>query len=191
MTKLKSFAKAKQQRPPGLRAELLITYAPELAAWPRTKAEISATGANGETVILDEPFDFSTAPAGEGYWRKYNIIVSSAKLDDTIEGELGGQGIYSMLAFQLAGTAAEEIEFANLLVAGSGCFIAAISDKNGQYRILGNLTDPAYIVSGGILSSGAKIGDVKGGTYTLRSDTGYASPIYDANTHGFDLTPNP
>ena len=82
--------------PAGTEVDLYYTCSCELNAWPKTRWEVvtaaSGTPAEGDTMILDEPFSFSGAPSGSGYWRKATIIVDTGAITDAVEGEVGGQG---------------------------------------------------------------------------------------------------
>jgi hypothetical protein len=175
--------------PPGTKSKLYFTLKGELAAWPQTKEELGGS-AQGDSKILDEPFDFSGAPSGLGFWRAVDILVNTGQFRDTLEGEIGGQGFTSRVDFFVLGQGENQLEFADCVAANNGCLIAMVPDKSGNHRVLGNLDDPAFVeaIEGG---TGLAPGDRVGAAYTLYANMGITAPIYDADTHGIDTTPNP
>lgn len=173
--------------PPGTKLKLYVIPKGELTAWPQTKAELGGT-AQGDTKILDEPFAYVSTTA-LGYWREYDILVDTGDVRDILEGEPGGQGYRNFFDFSILGTEAEQLEVADCMAAYSGCIIAMIIDKNDNHRVLGNLEIPAFIESAEG-ATGKTNGDRRGFNYVLYSNTGKTAPIYDAATHGFNLTPN-
>jgi hypothetical protein len=67
----------------------------------------------GDKRRLGEAFDFSTADAGFGYWREYDILVDTGQLRTLLEGEFGGQGFRQRLDFFLMGNGPIENENAD------------------------------------------------------------------------------
>jgi hypothetical protein len=182
--------------PPGTKAKLRLTVKGELAVWPKTRAEVKLAAspaqvpAQGDTKILDEAFSFAGAPSGKGYWREYDILIDKGNLTAVLEGELGGQGYKGTIPFTLVGMGAAQLEFADMLVAYSGCLIASISGRNGLDYVLGNLDIPVQVESAE-LGLGTKNGELSGGNYVLMAPTGFTPMLYNGATHGFDITPNP
>lgn len=180
--------------PAGTEVDLYYTCSCELASWPGTKYDTviaaSGTPAEGDTKILDEPFDFTGAASGTGYWRKATIVVDSGAINDTLEGEVGGQGFKNSLPFKVKGSNAEQLEFADNMAAYSGCLVAMLRDRNDNLRVLGNKGVPAYVESAEG-TTGLKNGESNGFDYVLSAGTGKTAPIYDDATHGIDITPNP
>ena len=174
---------------PGTEINLYYTCICELNGFPQTVTEASGWTAHGDDVLLSGPFDFSTAPAGAGYWRQARILVDTGGIKMGVEGEVGGQSPYSEVRFFITGTAKEQIEFAENLVATSGFLSAMIKQRQiSEYNVIGTPNLPAYIQSLEI-DGGEKSGDRRGGAYVLR----YPGTLlfYDADTHGIDVTPNP
>ena len=173
---------------PGTKTTLYYAPKGEFTGWPATKADNLGTDP-GDTKILDEPFDFTGAPAGSGYWRRADILIDTGAVNHVLEGELGGRGYKNSLPFFILGTDAEQLEFADELVRYDGCLIAMIEDRNGKMRVLGTTGVPAQVESaeGG---TGLKTGDRRGIAYVLMDSTGATSPIYDHDTHGIEITPN-
>jgi len=158
---------------PGLASYLWLSCTCEHNNWPQTKKELGGT-APGDSKILDEPFDFK---AGK-FWKKFPILVDISGLTDTLEGELGGQGFMNDVNFEIKGTDAEKLEFADCLVANSGCLVAMVKERGGLHRVVGNLEVPAIIESA-VISTGAKNADKKVGAYVLKAMTGLTAPIYN------------
>lgn len=187
MSNLKSLTNACGTRfTPGTRSKLYLIPKGELTAWPQTEAELGGTD-QGDTKILGEAFAFN-AVSGEGFWREYDILVDTGAVNETLEGEIGGQSIISRVNFFVQGVSAIQKEFADTIVDFAGCLIAMIADKSGNYHVVGNLDDPCFIetIEGG---TGTAPGDRVGYAYTLYSNTGQTSMLYDA-TLGINTTPN-
>ena len=186
MCDLKSLTKnCGENVPPGTRAEIFLIPAHELVSQPQTRAEGGGTAA-GDTMILDEPFEFIT-DTGLGYFRKYNIIVDSAEAKDTLVGEVGGRSWENMVSFSIAGTDAEQLEFASCVA--NACLVAVIVDRTDKGRVFGQYNDPCHIDSIEI-TTGLKAGDKHGGAYVIKNSSGRPAFIYDVATHGLNETPN-
>lgn len=175
--------------PPGTLIEFYYAPSCELTGFPQTRAEVNAGTDPGDTKILDEPFDFSNAPTGQGYWRKAKLLVDTGEVRDVLEGELGGQGFKSSINGFIVGTDAEHLEFADCLVNYSGQLVCMLADIQGNYRVLGNDKRPA-MVEAAEGTTGIQVGDRRGFAYTFSAFTGKTAPIYDAETHAIEVTPN-
>jgi hypothetical protein len=171
---------------PGTRSKLYLIPKGELDAWPQTDAELGGTD-QGDTKILGEAFSF-VATSGLGYWREYDILVDTGAVNETLEGEIGGQAIVSRVNFFIMGVAAKQKEFADNILDYAGCLIAMIADKSGNYHVIGDLNDPCFIetIEGG---TGTTPGDRVGYAYTLYANTGKTSMLYNS-TLGVNTTPN-
>ena len=99
------------------------------------------------------------------------------------------KGLNLPSVFFVLGTDAEQLEFADNMVAASGYVVGMLRDLKSNMRVLGKTSRPAAIESleG---TTGAKTGDRRGMAYTLTATTGGTAPIYDDETHGIDITPN-
>lgn len=177
-----------QSVPPGTKLRAYFTLKDELTGWPQTAEELGGTD-QGDSKILNEPFDFTGAAVGFGFWRQLDILVDTGQEIDTLEGEIGGQGYVQRLNFFVLGAGAPQREFADLLAANAGCLIFMIQDKPGNYLVIGDPDNPVYIeaAEGG---TGTQTGDRVGYQYTLYANTGYTAMTYDGATHGVDITPN-
>lgn len=174
----------------GTEIDLWYTCSCELTGFPRTKAVIDGTTVPADTKLLDEPFDFSNAPAGEGYWRHTKVVVDTAAITDTLEGEVGGQAYKNGLPFFLAGTDAENLAFADAMAIYSGCLIFMMKDAMENHRVIGKTGRPASAesIEG---TTGLKNGDRRGFAYTMMAGTGLTAPIYNVSeTNIIKLTPN-
>lgn len=173
---------------PGLQLKAYYAPADEFTGWPQTAEELGGSD-QGDSKILDEAFDFSGAAVGKGYWREVDLTVNRNQWRSVLEGEPGGQSFKNNLDFFVKGTEAAQLEFADLMLAYSGCLIWMIADKNDIYYVFGEPTNPCFVetVEGG---SGQAAGDTRGFAYSLMTMTGLTPAIYDAATHGVDTTPN-
>lgn len=180
--------------PPGTKTKLRLAVKGEFTNWPKTVAEIaiaaSQTPLAGDTKRLGEAFDFSGASSGKGFWREFDILVDTGDLKAVLEGEVGGQGYKGQIPFTIIGMDAAKLEFADTIVAFSGCLIASISGRNNIDYILGN-PDVPVVIESAELALGTKNGERSGGNYVLSANTGYTPMTYDGATLGFDITPNP
>lgn len=177
-----------QSIPPGTKLRAYFTLKDELTGFPQTREDLGGT-AQGDSKILDEPFDFSGAPVGKGFWRELDILVDTGSEVDTLEGEIGGQGYVQRLSYFILGAGAPQREFADLVAANAGCLIFMIQDKAGNYIVVGDPDNPVFIEAAEI-GTGTQTGDRVGGQYTMYANTGVTAPLYDATTHGIDTTPN-
>ena len=192
---LRSISKVcNEARPSGAKAKLFLTCKGELNGMPATREEVVlaavGTPGPGDSKIYDEPFDFSLAPTGSGYWREIDIRVDSADYQNFLQGADGGKSYRQELPFSLDGATDEEnAEFADVLAALSGCMIAMLPAKTGKYLVLGDTENPASLQDGN--SALGKGGDDENGwNFILKANLGYAGMNYDAETHGIDVTPN-
>ena len=168
-----------------------LTYTAELAAMPDNRFDVvtaaSGTPVAGDTKILDQPWDFTGAPTGEGFWRTFPILINTGEVVNVEEGEIGGKTMSNDANFFIPGNGPVEKEAVEALRSGSGCCIIMIPDKQKRYQVVGSIDQPAYFditEPGG--TGGARVG------YQIRaySDAGAINLEYDADTHGIDITPN-
>lgn len=177
-----------KNNPPGTETELFYALDDDFTGFPSRKSDNGGTE-YGDSKILDEPFDFTNASAGSGFWRKTTILVDTGEVKDTLEGELGGQGYKSSFGFFLKGTESQNLAFADDIASASGCLIMMLRDRSGNLRVLGKPSNPAMVESAEG-TTGAKNGDRRGFAYVASASTGETAPIYDDATHGIDITPN-
>lgn len=169
--------------PPGVEVDFYYTCTCELDSWPA----LSGTGTDGQ-VRLNAAFDFSSAPSGEGYWRKTTAVVDKSAFSMGVEGEVGGQALFSGGAFYIKGTESDKAEFALDMVNSSGCLSIAIKARNStDWTIVGSKAVPAFVESLDF-NSGQKVGDTNGAAYAVRANT---QLYYYADSLGIDTTPNP
>ncbi|MEL7118624.1 MAG: hypothetical protein AAFO07_04265 [Bacteroidota bacterium] len=175
--------------PPGTTTTVYFTFLSELTGWPLTKAE-NAGQAQGDTKVLDQPFDFANAGQNLGYWRELEILVDTGGIIDTLEGEIGGQSTINRANIFVVNDGAAEREFADQVVANQGCYVFMFRTKSKRHIVLGDPDNGVYVESleGG---TGTVPGDRVGFAYTLYCNSGFTAMLYDADTHGIDLTPNP
>lgn len=170
--------------PTGTKGRLYLIPKAELTGMPATKADNGGTAA-GDGKIYDEPWPM-VATSGLGYWRIVDILIKTGQLREDGEGEIGFQRIGNRLDFFVVDNGPAQQEGLDTMIAFSGCLIAMVETKAGRYHVVGNIDDPCYVesVSGG--ATDARVGYA----YVLYADTGVSSMIYDAATHGIDITPN-
>lgn len=170
-----------------------LTYVDELDAMPQTRYDIAeaatpGSALPGDTKILDEPWAFTGAAAGLGYWRSFPILINTGEVVNVEEGEIGGKTMSNDANYFIPGNDSVVKEAVERQRAGSGCCIIMVPDKQKRYQVVGSIDQPAYFditEPGG--TGGARVG------YAVRaySDAGSINPEYDADTHGIDITPNP
>jgi hypothetical protein len=174
-----------KQTPPGTTVKLYYTCSCELNGFP----SVLTTTVAGDSVRLDGPFDFSTAPVGEGYWRVADILINTGRITQAVEGEVGGQGVAGGMGFTVVGSNAAQLEFQENLVKASGCIVGMMKQRgHTEYTVMGSEEIPA-VVTEGTMDGGANLGDINGTPYVLKASTGLR--MYDADTHGIDIIPNP
>lgn len=184
-----------KQQSPGAKAKLYIACGncdlPN--GMPLTRKEIveaaGGTPVQGDDKIYDQPFDFSGAPVGEGFWRVYDIRVDSGAIEGSLEGDVNLSWTNS-IPFAFDGLSAATLSEVDELINHSNCMVAAIELKDNEAYILGSPDKPVKIASGGSLNSGKKSGDPKGVELTLQCEEGVTPMLYAHETHGFDITPN-
>lgn len=158
--------------PAGTKTDMWLAAADDVTNIPKLKSELAGTDP-GDGATIGEAFIMA---AGK-YFKKFRIIAQSGKVEDNATGEIGGKTFESMFSFQLAGTKADQLEFAKCIL--NGCVIAIAKEKSGQLRVLGSKEDYAWIDSLA-LSTGQKSGDLRAGTYVLKSVQGLPAPVYDS-----------
>lgn len=192
MAKLTSFTKAcGKNKPKGTKLKCYVTYTGELSGMPQTREAVvlAASGSPiaGDTKIYDEPWDFSTAPTGEGFWRSFPILINTGQFRNFEEGEEGGKTMMNEIVGFIDDNGPAAREFVDCLRAGNGCIIGMIPDKQGNHHVCGDIENPCYVD----VEEGGTGGDRVGYSIRLYSDSGFTNMQYDADTHGIDITPNP
>lgn len=167
----------------GVKTRVYYTVAGELNGYPDSLPD----GVQGNSQRLDGAFDFSNAPSGAGYWRELDILVDTGDVLINIEGEVGGQEHKNSFKFFVEGTDAPQLEFSALMTQYSGCLLWLVPGKNGLYYVVGDIDSPAFVEAG----EGGTGGDKNGMSYTVYAKTGLPPMLYDAETNGIDITPNP
>jgi hypothetical protein len=159
---------------PGTKAKLYLTTIDELDGWPQTEAEANSGTELGDKKKLAEAFTFQT----DGLWREYDILVDTGAVQDTLEGEVGGQAFVTRLPFFIQGDAEQQRELADLIAANSGCMIGLINPKgSSSARVVGDLDNPCFVesIDGG---TGTAPGDRVGFQYTIYANTGKTALVY-------------
>lgn len=176
--------------PKGTKSILYVTVKGELTGFPQTREEVvlaaAGTPAQGDSKILDEPFDFSGAPTDYGFWRSAPILLNTGAFTNRGQGDLGGRSMENEIIGFIPGNDSKTKEFIDCLMAYDGCLIGMIPDKAGRYQVGGNLEDPLQVE----IQEGGTGGDRVGYSIRLYCDTGVTNMEYDADTHGIDVTPN-
>lgn len=169
---------------PGTKAKLYLTTKDELSAWPQTEAEANAGTNLGDKKKLAEAFTFET----DGHWREYDILVDTGAVQDTLEGEVGGQAFVSRIPFFIQGDDEAQRELADLIAANAGCMIGLIEPKGAtSARVVGDLDNPCFVesIDGG---TGTAPGDRVGFQYTIYANTGKTALVYPVSL-GISTTP--
>lgn len=177
------------KKPAGTFVDLYLTCTCEMDATPQTEAALNAGTDPGDTVTFAENFDFTSAPAGKGYWRKFTVLANKNKFDVTKVGEEGAEALTSGLTFTLPGTYAEEVEFAKCLTEMSGCLSAMMRPRGSTLMEGIGIKELPATVDTITLDGGEKSGDQNSGVYRLKYD---AEPWFiDPTAFPIDVTPNP
>lgn len=169
--------------PPGTQATLHYWKKGELTAWLPSIADGGPPTVAGDTKRLAGNFAFIST----GYMRQADVLVDTGQLKNMLEGEPGGQGFKTEVSFFVLGTQAEQLEFADCMAAYSGCLIAMLKTRAGDFHVIGNIDIPCFVTAAE-MDSGAKNGDKSGTAYTLSASTGYTSMIYNGT---LKLAPTP
>lgn len=181
-------AQCGNQTPPGTEVDLYYTCTCEMNGFPATLADGGGT-VLGDKFKLNEPFDFSTAPVGSGYWRQTKLLVDTGAFKALIEGELGGQSGMSQIRGFLIGSDAERAEVMDNFRRYSGCLSLMIKGKDAARSVvIGKPSIPAQVESAE-MDSGEKAGDKNGTAYVFKAS--HLPYYYDDATDGIDVTPNP
>lgn len=167
--------------PPGTKSKLYLIPKAEITAFP----DVVGTTSAGDSKYTSENFTL-VATVDLGFFRSIDIWTDTGVIRNTLEGEIGGQGYRQRVDFFVIGNDKEQLEFADTMLCQSGCLIAIIIDKVGNYHIIGNLEDPVYLEA----AEGGSGGDRVGFQYTLYANTGKTTIIHNAATYPLDLTPN-
>lgn len=186
MCNLQTLAKnCGDQKIAGVKERVYFTPQSEIETWPQTEAELAGTD-QGDTKLLNEPFDF-VATVGLGYWRYMDVLVDTGEQINVLEGSIGGQYWRQRLNVFINSNDQSTSEFLDELLACSGCMVMLIPNKDGSYHVMGDATNGVYIETG----EGGSGGDRVGYQLTFMANTGKTTYLYDADTHGIDITPNP
>ncbi len=164
--------------PPGTKLVLYLIPKEEILAWPTVGNTVY-----GDAKTLTTAWSLTT-DVDKGYWRRADILVNSGNLKVGMEGEIGGQGWKQRLEFFVEQMTKDKLQWADDLLACSGCLIAMIQGKDGNMFVLGDLDNPVFLEAG----EGGTGGDKSGILYTLYADTGKTPYIYTHAT--IDITPN-
>lgn len=136
---------------------------------------VAAAAPDFSKVLDTGTFTFkASSPQG---FAKIPIIMDTGSLDDLLVGEKpGAQSIESELKFEIAGNDAENLAFADKLIAYSGCLVAVVETKGNHKRLFGNKEIPA-IVKAFTGSTGTVAGDLNGQIWALKWSGGETAPI--------------
>lgn len=173
--------------PAGVKTKMYVAQSCEVDVFPTTIFEDTGVCTSmSDMVTLSGDITFDTAiGSGLGYFREFDIIDKSGRLTDTLVGDTGSKSFDNNVAFELAGTEAEQAGFAKLLA--NDCLIFIICTKAGSYRVIGSPDLPAKADSI-VLDTGGAETDPNKGTYNLKSNTACPSFFYEGV---IDITPNP
>ena len=122
-----------------------------------------------------------------GYMREVDILVDTGGLKNILEGEPGGQGFKSEVTFYVLGTKAEQLEFADMMAAYSGCLISMITTRSKDNHVIGTLESPCFVQTTE-MDTGTKNGEKSGTQYSLYAATGFTTNIFEG---ALKLAPTP
>lgn len=180
-------AECGSQTPPGTEVDLYYTCTCEMTGFPATEADGGGTDL-GDKFKLAEPFDFTGAAAGLGYWRHTKLLVDTGAFKALLEGELGGQSGMAQIRGFIIGSDAERTEVLDNFRLYSGCLSLMIKGKDADRSVvIGTPTVPAQVESAE-MDSGEKAGDRNGTAYVFKAS--HLPFFYDDETDGIETTPN-
>lgn len=191
MARVSTFTKpCGQNNAKGTKEIAYVSYTDEIAAMPQNRFDVVTaalgTPVLGDKKIYDEPWDFSGAPSGQGYWRSFPILINTGQFRNVEEGEIGGKSMMNEFVGFVPGNNSEVRESIDCLRAGSGCMILMVPDKNGVYHVAGSIENPLYVD----VNEGGTGGDRVGYDLRFYADGGFTNMEYDADTHGIDIDAN-
>lgn len=147
----------------GIKGTGYMAPAEEFASWPAMQATTSV--GDGDTVRLTGNFSFTGAGTGNGYFRKFSMLLEKGSVNYKIVGGLGSKSYEITANFYILGVDAAQLEFSNDMKNIPGVWL--ITDKNGTVHCLGSKDDPAYI-SEADGTTGTAATDERGILYTCR-----------------------
>lgn len=172
-----------QPNPEGTETTIYAVPESEITDFP----DALTTTNPGDSMILDGPIVLDAVTTDLGYFRTFPIIPDTGEVKDTMIGPRGGRSWQSTFDFEVAGAGAEQLEFAKCMA--TGCWVFIVKDKAGVHRVLGSKGNHAYLESAEVATG--KDGSGRKTVYQLIYKSGCPAPVYDAETHGIDVTPNP
>lgn len=155
---------------PGMPSFFLVIPATGLTAFPQTTNEATPLTANNSgEVTLATAFTY-TAPAD--YWRKSPIFQNSGSVKASRLGDVTNSGYANEFSGMWADDVAEIRGFMRRLdrFAKCGGFLVAIPQRDGSYRIIGDLNTPAYVKAGEFMTGDKPGGQGRESKLTLASD---------------------
>lgn len=112
------------------------------------------------------------------YARKIDVILESAKLDGTPQGEMDGKSFLNRIDFVVAGNKKNALGFKQWVKNGSVIIIC--KDLDGNKRILGHSLYPAKFVEG-VDTTGAASTERKQSAFAFQSVRKGPAPYFEGN----------
>jgi hypothetical protein len=169
----------------GIEVDIWFSCAKEHAKTPRSKAQMpTPTNAPGDKNRIGENYDFTGAPAGEGYWRKMTVIADTGMVDTKGAVKDGTTSISNDVKFKLKSFGPVEKEFAENVAACCG-MVLLVTDKNTVTHEIGTPRNPATVSK----FEGGTGGDFRGFDYEIMSK-GRTPRTFDLMLFPLDITPN-
>lgn len=127
---------------PGMAGKAYIGLFPEMDGWPQTVAELAVGApAAGDTKRYGEAITYLTG----GYHREIDVLVDTATLVNTLEGEIGGQMNRAVPGFFIPGDTDQVREFVDCLRSNSGCMNIVLKSKSGVAYSVGTPDYPCWV----------------------------------------------
>lgn len=154
---------------PGGTTEVLYQFAENFATFPSVPDFATAT----DFEVLAKLATLPTLKTGEKLEKLY-CTVEEGEIKSTMVGERDGKGFENEASIFFPGNTPEFYGF--LAATANRQIIFFIKEKNGVWRVLGSLEDPAYVDTSES-TSGKKIADRRGTTVAFKASGPTAAPI--------------
>ena len=156
-----------QENIPGFESTLYIVEACNIVTFPAVPAYDESDP--GASVIITD--DIELKPNTK--FKTIPILLDSGSLVSTAQGNTGSKGFRNDAVFDIPGSSAVKLSFAQQSL--NGCFVAILVDKQGKKRLVGSMLTSARFDTIEITNNNE---DSKT-AYLLYDTIGRVAPIYE------------
>jgi hypothetical protein len=158
---------------PGTKNFMYLVCPEDIDVFPAMKT----TTGTGDSITVDGNIVLKAGKA----WAKVEIIPNTGRIKHDGVGVITSKAFNNMYEFKLPTDIASD-EWAEQHQ--NACLVAAVPQKNGRFRLLGNIEIPASIESA-TADRGASNADESSWAFQIMDEVGAVAPYYDGT---FDLT---